>query len=48
MSKEGRKNMKSKWWERWRTSRKSKTHNREWQTIPISVYECLILMFKMF
>jgi len=28
------------------TSRKSKTHNRQWKTRPISVCECLIVMIK--
>jgi len=37
----GRKNRKSKWWQRWRRSGKSKTHNREYKTRPISVCECL-------
>jgi len=27
----------TKWWERWQTSRKSKTHNRQWKTRPNSV-----------
>jgi len=26
--------MQSRWWEGWWTSRKSKTHNREWKTRP--------------
>jgi len=39
---------KSKWWESWRTSRKSKIQNREWKTRPISACECLILIFKVF
>jgi len=30
ISKEGRRNRNTKWWERWRTSRNIKTHNREW------------------
>jgi len=33
---EGRKK-EEKWWESWRTSSKSKTHNRVWNTRPISV-----------
>jgi len=28
------------------TSSKSKTHNRHWKTRPISVCECLIVIFK--
>jgi len=39
------KNKKSKWWERWQTSRKFKTHNWEWKTRP-SVFEFLVLIFK--
>jgi len=27
--------------------RKSKAHNQQWKTRPISVCECLIVMFKM-
>jgi len=46
--KKAEKNRKSKWWESWRTSRKSKNRNREWKTRPISACECLILVFKMF
>ena len=37
-----RNNSKSKWWQTRRTSRKSKTHYREWKTEPISACQCLI------